>query len=348
MYINRLDLEPEMQGKLERLKNDPVYFYDTFFRYPDEKLYDYQKEWLMDIANPAYKEYAILKGRQIGASWVFGLASIWYAMMHDESEVKSVSFNLDQAQKILGYSKNFASRLKARGWYDLIVEGQRGTDMRFNNTSLIEALGCTLPDGRNVRGHRAHILFIDEADYIYERMFPSIEPLTLHTGGKTIYLSTAGRVGSHFWKKWDMGNKAEEMRQKIKNGIELDINLADIPPIKSYTVPSTDCPDLSEQDLQRLRRSLGDLGYNREVLCTKPDAIITGECTDTIENVNINDQIFSNNNQKTKITKKFKRKYNGDMVNIKATHALPIELTPEHPVLVGIWEYYYEKRSNAV
>jgi hypothetical protein len=287
--------EQELSGNalknFRKLQADPVLFYEIFLQEDGEELYDYQKELMWDIAqrpmidNPIYKDYIVLKGRQIGASWISGILALWGAMMHDHWEVVVVSFNLEQAQRILGYAKSFAERLKKRGLYKKFVEGQRGTNLRFKNGSIITAVGCTRPEAHNVRNYHAHMLFIDEGALVYDKMFPSITPLTAQTGGKMIMLSTAGSVGSMFHRLWQDGNTAAGLREdyghafkefaegytnrEAKRMAEEKIGRQwnEILKIKSYTIPSSECPDLTPEKLNSERRNLGEIRYMREYEC---------------------------------------------------------------------------------
>jgi hypothetical protein len=78
---------------------------------------------MRDIADPQYQEYAVLKGRQIGMSWAMGALVGWYCQMHDSKHALLASFNLEQAQIILNYTKTFNSRLKKKGWHEVFIEG---------------------------------------------------------------------------------------------------------------------------------------------------------------------------------------------------------------------------------
>ena len=249
-----------------RLETDIQYFYQKFFATELEPdLWAYQKQVAIDIMNPSYQEYGVLKGRQIGMSWFMGIVALHHAMMHENSTVLLVSFNLEQAQHILNYGKQFLGRLKHKGMYESVVEGASMKNIRLNNGSKIIALGCTVPDANNVRGFIAHLLIIDEAAFIYDKMFGAINPTTSNTKGKTIYLSTAGSVGSQFYRVWDDGRNAEKWRDQLDKGYDLSITYEDLPKIKSYTIPSTEI--LSDEVLARALRTLKSMKYNREYMC---------------------------------------------------------------------------------
>jgi len=254
------------QEEIRRLETDIEYFYKKLFATDLEPgLWEYQKKIADDIMNPAYEEYGVLKGRQIGMSWFMAVVALQHAIMNENTTILLVSFNLEQAQHILNYAKQFLGRLKHKGLYSTIVEGASMKNIRLNNGSKIIALGCTVPDANNVRGFIAHLLIIDEAAFIYDKMFAAINPTTSNTKGKTIYLSTAGSVGSQFYRVWDDGRRAEKWKTQLDKGYDLSIDYDDIPKIKSYTIPSTEI--LSKEVLARALRTLKQMKYNREYMC---------------------------------------------------------------------------------
>lgn len=261
-------LSSEQQEEFRRLQTDPVYFYQRFFSTPDEPYpFPYQKEIMTDLASGLYKELCVLKGRQIGMSWTVGDLAAWFCTMNKEKHVLIVAFNLDQAQIPLNYAKTFMSRLKGQGLYDTFIEGQSARNLRWHNGSKITAYGCTLPDAYNVRGQKADFLIIDEAAFIYDRMFPSITPTVANTGGSTLMLSTAGSMGSYFYRRWADGNRANEWRRKLQKGYDIQMSKEEIPPVKSYMIPSVECPRLTKQKLDAEKRGLGEMKYKREYEC---------------------------------------------------------------------------------
>ena len=203
---------------------------------------------------------------------------------------------------------------------------------------------CTVPDAHNVRGYTAHMLIVDEAAFIYDRMFPSITPTTANTGGKMFFLSTAGSIGSYFYRKWEEGNRAERWTKRIINGEDIGVKLEEIPKVKSYVIPSTEI--LPKQKLDREKASLGDSKYNREYLCTKPDAVILGTEISNPLIKNVERGFAFSSSGLTEITENIQKDYNGLMYSIESTHNLALELTPEHPVKIGIPEIYYSKRKK--
>jgi hypothetical protein len=263
-----MSLSSSQLDELSSLQVDPVYFYDKFFSTEDEPFpFTYQGGIMKDAASGDYDELVILKGRQIGMSWTMGILACWYATMHPDKTVLIVAFNLDQAQIILNYCKQFFSRLTRFGLREVFVTSASARKIELTNGSKILCFGCTVPDAYNVRGQKADLLLVDEAAFIYDRMFPSITPTTSNTHGMTIFLSTAGSVGSFFYRKWAEGNRANKFRRQHRLGQLKDMPFDEIPKIKSYTIPSIECPRLTEAKLAAERRGLGEMRYKREYEC---------------------------------------------------------------------------------
>jgi len=219
------------------------------------------------VPTSPYTDVVVLKGRQIGLSWAAGALVVWAGCMHENWEILVVSMIEDQAKRILGYAKNFAERIRKLGLYKFFIEGQSGKTVRFQNRSIATAVGCTKPDANNVRNYTADLLIVDEEALIYDKMFSAITPTTAHTGGKILHISTAGSIGSFFYRMWKQGEDANRWRGDLAEGREIPVTPEDIPPIKSYTIPSTDCDDMTQATLDRERRKLGEIRFNREYLC---------------------------------------------------------------------------------
>lgn len=71
--------------------------------------------------------------------------------------------------------------------------------------------------------------------------------------------------------------------------------------------------------------------------CVKGDTLILGD-NHEIENTQIGSRCLGLNGLGT-VTHTFKREYTGQMIRIKAHGLLPVEVTPEHPILVGTFSH---------
>ena len=67
--------------------------------------------------------------------------------------------------------------------------------------------------------------------------------------------------------------------------------------------------------------------------CVMPDNIVTGKKNIPIKDIQVNDVCVGKDSSENKVTRKFERDYEGIVYRIKAAGILPIEVTPEHPIL---------------
>jgi len=236
--------------KLVGLQNDPVKFYNEFLKIKGEKLHWYQKEFLRCKA----RVITVLKGRSIGISWAGGIKALHRALLWPNQNVLIVSWNEDQAKKILEYAKMFVRR---NSDLESLVRSSPSLALVFRNGSRIDATGTTRPNADNVRNFHCNLLFVDEAALIYDEMFAAITPTTRGMENpQEIYISTAGRVGSFFHRQFLAARK-----HGTKQG--------EVAPDGSawFMIPSTECDRISEEELQTERERLGKLRFEREYLC---------------------------------------------------------------------------------
>lgn len=79
--------------------------------------------------------------------------------------------------------------------------------------------------------------------------------------------------------------------------------------------------------------------------CVKPDTIILGDNKE-ISQYNVGENVFGMGNTKNSIKKTFIRNFEGEMVKIKPKYLLPIEVTPEHPILTASIEICYPRKDE--
>jgi len=90
----------------------------------------------------------------------------------------------------------------------------------------------------------------------------------------------------------------------------------------------------------RLLTLSGNLSSNNSLVswgsCVKGDAIISGGEYKPIVEVNVGENCIGLTSSSNRIIRKFARSYDGRIIRVKAYGLLPIELTPEHPVLTAV------------
>ena len=161
------------------------------------KLFDYQKEILLDESPRLH----IRKGRQVGASFILALYSVFKAVTQSNITIAVVAPSQRQSSLVFKYIKTFFvdnDILKPE------VENPKSrysqTVIELANGSIIYSLPCG-NDGRTIRGisiGKGSILIIDEAAFVPEAVWPSLDYFTA-TGGREIMSSTPLGKNGRFW-----------------------------------------------------------------------------------------------------------------------------------------------------
>ena len=165
---------------LSELIKDPVMFCETLL---DIHPFPYQAEFLRDES----KRIVLCAGRQIGKSFMTSARMVWFALTHEKTTSLVVSATLRQSmlmfQKIVSCVQSSAPMRNS-------ISYMSRTTVRFKNRSEIKALPCGMT-GFSVRGHTAHLIIIDEASFMPERVIAEvILPMLSTTDGTAIMLST--------------------------------------------------------------------------------------------------------------------------------------------------------------
>lgn len=280
----RFDLE-RLQDKelptetIRKLVEDPVFFVEKLF---GEEPFDYQKEICWEIQRQ--RVVNVIKGRQIGASRGAAYAVIHHAATHSFHRCLILSLYKDQAKQILNYCKEFLLR-RPEIMYELVdmPYGFTRTSLRLLNGTTIEACNCSKPTAVNVRSKVAHFNVVDEAILIYDKMMPSIEPVTATTHGKELWISTAGAEGCVFHAKVERGKQRATSEELICPERSSEAKVYRGPEGSVFYLPScvyhqdegeidkrfTDilCPLQTAKRLQDALDNLKDIGFRREYGC---------------------------------------------------------------------------------
>jgi len=191
------------QHKLIKELNDPLVFAEKLLGL---QLFDYQKEILVEQS----LRVNIRKGRQVGMSYVLALKAIIKAIRYSGIVVAVVSPSQRQSSLVFRYIMNFF-----RG-HELLrpeIESKNSrcsqTVIELPNGSIIYSLPCG-NDGHTIRGisvPKGSILIVDEAAFIPEKAWESIDYFTA-AGGQEILSSTPlGKSGRFYEVSEDKGYK---------------------------------------------------------------------------------------------------------------------------------------------
>lgn len=195
---------PELLQEYVKCSQDPIYFCETYMKIINVddglipfKLYDYQKEMMMSMAENRYT--IITTARQIGKSTVTCGFILWYIIFHTEKTVGLLANKGETAREILGKIQLAYEHLPK--WLQQgVVEWNKGSLELENNSRVIAAA----TSASAIRGYSINLLFIDEAAFIenWDEFFTSVFP-TISSGKSTkvILVSTPNGL-NHFYKLW--------------------------------------------------------------------------------------------------------------------------------------------------
>ena len=182
------------QYKMIKDLRDPVIFAEKLLGLT---LFDYQKEVLVDDS----LRMNICKGRQVGMSWILALKTIIKAIQKSGVVIAVVSPSQRQSSLVFRYIMNFFKS------HDLLKPEITGPNARCSQTvielpngSIIYSLPCG-NDGHTIRGisvPKGSMLIVDEAAFIPEKAWESIDYFTA-VGGQEILSSTPlGKSGRFY------------------------------------------------------------------------------------------------------------------------------------------------------
>lgn len=119
----------------------------------------------------------------------------------------------------------------------------------------------------------------------------------------------------HIVKTVTLVKTAEECRAALQNG---------------YPVPVCSNQGFSMQrDSEGYCRPQGSWAH-----CVLPNALIGTKELKHAENVNVGDEVVGHDGKYHKVTEKYVRDYDGDLVVMRVTGVRPVKVTSEHPVLI--------------
>ena len=197
------------------------------------KPFSYQVPLLEDQS----KRIVVCAGRRTGKSLICSAKGLWYAFANPKSSILIVSAT--QRQSSLMFD-NIAGFVEESALLRESVTRNTRTLMRFTNGSQINALPCG-HHGYFLRGMNAHLVIVDEANFVPEEVIKEvINPMLATTSGTSILISTPFDRQHYFYKAFNN------------------------PKYSRYHFKSLDSPLVSPEFLLEQREEIGDFGYRRE------------------------------------------------------------------------------------
>jgi len=278
---------------------------------------DHHLEW--DELVTKHKRLCILSPRDSGKTFFFDFAvPIWKAINHPGKVGYIFSATQPQAERILGDIKaEFENNPKLNWMVPDKKEMWKVSSIQLSNGHKIYARGF----GSKVRGAHPYYAIIDDGltdetayselvrtkqiDYFYTAITNMVIP-----GGQIIV------VGTPFAKEDLYGNLKRNPEYTFRKFMAVDNGKALWP--ERYSL----------KDLEKRKREIGSVRFSREFLCCREYTYVeTLQGSKAIQDVQVGDEVLTHKGNWKEVTKVFKRKYTGSLVEVGQ-----LRVTPNHRV----------------
>lgn len=252
-----IDIIPEeiiqvmTQEELDKVKQsvDPYYWaeknIDIFQKDPEKRLFSYR--WYQDIQiKCSSSKKAIRCGRRAGKSYGLSLGIFERMMNNPNYQVLVVTPFLSQAKELADTVRKLIRAVNPElGDWDSIVARSVTSpyqEIRFTNGSTFKAFTAGNDNANAVRGQGAHLIVIDEADFLSQEAFDSIMAILMDKPNTEI-ICTSTPMG-------------ENIMFKLSNSKDY----------KEFHFPSFVIPHYNDDMDQSNRENLSINGYLQEIM----------------------------------------------------------------------------------
>jgi len=239
------------------------------------------RHWLNFTPHPAQekilrgmkKSTTIVAGRRFGKSKFAAADMLHFAIINKGTIQYVISHSDDQARIIFNELKVMALQSKMVAPLIDSIKDFPFAQIELKNGSIIYARSTGNNEGKYLRGHKAHRIWIDEAAYVKENVINTvISPMLadyadFDIGGWLIKISTPlGK--NHFYESYAQGERGD-------------------PGCASFRFSSFDNPHISHAYIERERAKITDLQYRTEYLAEFVDDQIAVFRWDSINDASI-------------------------------------------------------------
>ena len=210
---------------------DPVEFSRYIGIEPDE--------WQAEVLRHEGKRLLLNCSRQSGKSTTTATKALHTGIYKPKSLILLVSPSLRQSQELFRKVKEAYEHMTDRPG---LLEDNR-LSMILTNGSRIVSLPS---DQSTVRGFSGVTMILeDEASQVKDDFYYAILPMLIINNGTFIAMTTPYGKRGHFFNEWQDGGDDW----------------------KRIEIPATKCPRISPEELERQRRSLGNMFFRQEFMC---------------------------------------------------------------------------------
>lgn len=213
----------QIAAEMKRCADDVVYFINKYCQIYDNdtKTWIPFRLWLFQVSDlqvaialtadgrsPLYKRLIILKARQEGYTWLFGIAhKLWKMIFHPITEVLVFSQSDEEAMAVLSEQRLRGMYYRLPDWMRVPIKKDNDHEVRLENGSGIRAL----PETRGGDSRTVTDIVIDEADLVndLDDLLARCQP-TLGENGQLIVIGRAvkKKPGSPFKRRYRAAKEA--------------------------------------------------------------------------------------------------------------------------------------------
>lgn len=195
--------------------------------------------WQADVLRYEGKRLLLNCCRQSGKSTTTATKALHTGLYKPKSLILLVSPSLRQSQELFRKVRDAYGALKNP---PLLVEDNKLSMTLANQSRIVSLPG----DQATVRGYSGVTLILeDEASQVKDEFYQAILPMLIINKGQLIAMTTPYGKRGHFFEEWTNG------------GDEW----------KRIEITAAQCPRMPEEDLEKQRRSMGDMFFRQEFLC---------------------------------------------------------------------------------
>lgn len=195
--------------------------------------------WQADVLRYEGKRLLLNCCRQSGKSTTTATKALHTGLYKPKSLILLVSPSLRQSQELFRKVRDAYGALKNP---PPLVEDNKLSMTLANQSRIVSLPG----DQATVRGYSGVTLILeDEASQVKDDFYQAILPMLIINKGQLIAMTTPYGKRGHFFEEWTNG------------GDEW----------KRIEITAAQCPRMTEEDLEKQRRSMGDMFFRQEFLC---------------------------------------------------------------------------------
>jgi len=201
--------------------------------------------WQAEVLRYEGKRMLLNCCRQSGKSTTTATKALHTALYKPKSLILIISPSQRQSQELFRKVKDAYNSLENP---PALIEDNKLSLTLVNNSRIVSLPG----DQATIRGYSGVTLILeDEASQVSDELYQAIQPMLIINKGQLIAMTTPFGKRGHFFTEWMDGGDDW----------------------KRIEVTAAQCPRITPDELEKQRRSMGDMFFRQEFLCEFVDDV---------------------------------------------------------------------------